>query len=76
MAVTYSIGTTGALASSVPQAKVEKIDDTYATVGGMQYAMMKGQSFNVQGQDGRIHVRTLDAERWRSDIPILNVAPR
>lgn len=73
---TYSLSITGALADQKQQTEVEKIDDAYATTGGMQYAMMKGISFNTQGLDGRVHVRKLDAERWRADIPILLTSPR
>jgi len=72
---TYSLAVTGARPGSVPLAKVETIDDTYATLGGMQYAMRLGLAFVTQGQDGRLHNRKLDAERWTQATPILKTSP-
>jgi len=71
MASTYSLAITGAPAKSVPQVKTEIIEDAYATPGGMQYAMRLGLQVQTKGPDGLLYNRTLDAERWRSDIPIV-----
>lgn len=73
---TYSLGIMGARNASVPQTKTELIDDTYATPGGQQYAMRLGLSFVTQGPDGRLHNRTLDAERSIVGVlPVLRTVP-
>lgn len=72
---TYSLGITGAPNSSIPQVETETIDDVYATQGGMQYAMARGLPFVSKGQDGRLHNRAFDAERWTFATPILKRSP-
>lgn len=69
--MTYSIGTTGASANSVPQVETLKLSDPQAVPGGMALAMQLGTPFLCKRPDGSEAYYKFDAERSTPDVPIL-----
>ena len=61
--MTYSIGTTGAPADNRYQPTSLTVDDTVATTGNQQRAMLTGESFLCQGPDGGQALYVYDTER-------------